>query len=100
MGDFNNSGTVNGADWAIIRDNMHTNMSSLTHQQAYFLGDVTADKANNHADFAAFKILYEENNGAGSFARMLAGVPEPSTFVMLLSAGLMILPVRRRATAA
>jgi hypothetical protein len=96
MGDFNGSGTVTGADWAILRDNMHTDMSSLTFEQAYFLGDVTADKANNHADFAAFKVIYEENNGAGSFARMLAGVPEPTSIVLLLSAGLMALAVRRR----
>jgi hypothetical protein len=92
MGDFNSSGAITEADWAILRDNMHTNLSSLTLAQAFFLGDLTGDKANNHDDFVAFKILYEDANGAGSFARMLAGVPEPSTLLMfvvgLLSAGL------------
>jgi len=98
MGDFNNSGTVTAADWAILRDNMHSNLSSLTHQQAYFLGDLTADKANNHDDFVLFKILYEDaNGGAGSFARMLSGIPEPSTFVLILTAGLMAIPRRRGA---
>jgi hypothetical protein len=100
LGDFNSSGTVTEADWAILRDNMHTNMSSLTHEQAYFLGDMTADKKNNHADFVAFKILYEENNGAGSFERMLAGVPEPSTFALILFAGLSALARRRRVSRA
>jgi hypothetical protein len=96
MADFNSSGTVTSADWAILRNNMHTNMSALTFEQAYFLGDLTADKANNHADFVAFKTFYEDANGSGSFTRMLAGVPEPSTFALLLSAGLMALPSRRR----
>ena len=92
MGDFNSNGTITEADWAILRDNMHTNLSSLTLAQAFFLGDLTGDKANNHDDYVAFKILYEDANGAGSFARMLAGVPEPSTLLLfvvgLLSTGL------------
>jgi hypothetical protein len=96
MADFNASGTITEADWAILRNNMHTSMSSLTHQQAYFLGDLTADKANNHADFVAFKTIYDEANGAGSFARMLAGVPEPSSFALLVTAGMMTLTARRR----
>jgi PEP-CTERM motif len=97
MGDFNSSNTITAADWAILRDNMHTNLSSLTFAQAYALGDLTADKANNHEDFVLFKTLYEDANGAGSFARMLAGVPEPSSFALFLFAGLMGLTFRCKA---
>lgn len=95
MGDFNSSGTVTSADWAILRANQHTDLSGKTFSQAYFLGDLNADKANNHADFVLFKTLYEDANGAGSFAGLLAGVPEPSTFALFLSAGLMAFACRR-----
>jgi hypothetical protein len=100
LGDFNSTGTVTGADWAILRDNLHSNVSSLSFEQAYFLGDVTADKAINHADFVRFKTVYEELNGSGSFALMLAGVPEPSTAVSLLVACLLALAAGRRANRA
>ena len=96
MADFNSSGTVTSADWAILRANQHTDLSGKTFEQAFFLGDLNGDKANNHADFAAFKVFYEAANGAGSFATMLSGVPEPTTLVLILSAGLMALSVRRR----
>jgi hypothetical protein len=99
MGDFNSSNTVTEADWAILRANMHSNLSSLTHQQAYFLGDLTADKANNHDDFVAFKTIYEDLNGSGSFTRMVSGIPEPTTFLLFLIGGAAFLGVRRRADA-
>jgi hypothetical protein len=87
-GDFNGNGTVTSADWIILRNNQHANLSAMTLQQAYQAGDLTADKANNHADFTTFKTLYEHYNGVGSFAVMVAslGVPEPSSFVAALAA--------------
>jgi hypothetical protein len=96
LGDFNSSGTITEADWMILRANQHTNLSSLTLEQAFFLGDLTRDKKNNHDDFVSFKTLYEEAHGAGSFAQMLAGVPEPSALVLFLSAGIACAAVRRR----
>jgi hypothetical protein len=36
--------------------------------------------------------------GGGSFVAMLSGVPEPSTLVLISSAALFVLSVRRRAT--
>lgn len=96
MGDFDATGTITEEDWDILRDNMHSNLSSLTFAQAYFLGDLTSDKANNHDDFVLFKTLYEQANGGGSFARMLAGIPEPSSVVLMLSAGSFVLAFRRR----
>ena len=70
-------------------------MSALTFQQAYAQGDLTADKANDHADFKLFKSLYEATNGPGSFEVMLASIPEPAGLV-LLTAALVGFPATRR----
>jgi hypothetical protein len=96
MGDFNMSDTVTSADWAILRDHLHTNVSSLSFEDAYFLGDLTADKAINQTDFVAFKTIFEDLNGSGSFARMLAGVPEPSSLALVSLAAAMAFVRRRR----
>jgi hypothetical protein len=98
-GDFNNSGTVTSADWIILRSNQHANLSAMTFQQAYLAGDLNADMANNHTDFATFKVLYDAYNGGGSFAAMVAslGVPEPSSLVAVLAAACGALATARRA---
>src|SRR4051794_28716417 len=90
-GDFDNTGgAVTAADWAILRSNKEKDVSGLTFQQAYFLGDLTADLKIDHDDFVVFKSLYEAVHGTGSFAQMLASVPEPSTLALLLVCGLAI----------
>ena len=97
QGDLNSSGTITSADWMILRANQHTDLSGLSFQQAYFLGDLTSDKANNFDDFVAFKTLFEAANGAGSFAAMVASVPEPTTFLLTMITSGMVLLGRRRA---
>jgi hypothetical protein len=95
FGDFNSDGNINSLDWVIFRTNQETDMSGLSLHDAYFRGDLTRDLANDHEDFVAFKFLYDAANGAGSFVALLAAVPEPSTAVLLISAG--VLPIMRRA---
>ena len=50
------------------------------------MGDLNGDFRNDHADFVIFKAAFEAANGAGSFAAMLAFVPEPCTFLLVVSA--------------
>jgi hypothetical protein len=97
LGDFNADGNITSADWTILRTNQLADLSGKTFQEAYFLGDVTADLANDHADFAAFKEIYDAANGVGAFAAMTASVPEPSSAVLLSLAALLARPVVRRA---
>jgi hypothetical protein len=97
LGDFNSDGNITSADWTILRTNQLADLSGKTFQEAYFLGDVTADLANDHADFAAFKQIYDAANGVGAFAAMIASVPEPSSAVLLSLAALLARPVVRRA---
>jgi hypothetical protein len=96
LGDFDISGTITSADWMILRANQHANLSSLTPSQAYSMGDITGDKANNHADFALFKTIYDEANGVGAFDVMAAAVPEPAAGLLLLTAALAPFPLARR----
>jgi len=96
VGDLNTNGVINSADWTILRTNQHANLSGLSLAEAYRAGDLTGDKLNNHADFVAFKSIYEAANGAGSFALMLSNVPEPSGIVLVLTSGLLALPLARR----
>ena len=99
FGDLNSDGNINSLDWVILRTNQETDLSGLTVEQAYLRGDLNEDLANNQWTLSPSRPLYEEaNGGAGSFAAMLAGVPEPSTIVLIFAAGLFVLPARRRAT--
>lgn len=96
-GDLDFDGVITAADWTILRSNQKSNLSALSLAEAYRVGDLTGDRQNDHADFTAFKGIYDAANGVGSFAAMLATVPEPSSCVIALAAGVMLLPVRRRA---
>jgi hypothetical protein len=87
-GDFNGNGTITSADWVILRNNLYKDVGG-TPSQAYFLGDLTGDLANNHDDFVAFKSLYEAANGAGAFNAMVASLPEPSALALAIA----LLPV-------
>jgi len=81
-GDLNIDGVISSADWAIVRANQHVSLSGKSLAQAYRLGDFNGDLTNNHADFVEFKNLYDAANGVGSFAAMVASVPEPASLAM------------------
>ena len=96
LGDFDTDGDIDSDDWAILRANQHADLTSLTPVQALLRGDLNGDLANNHTDFVAFKTIYETLHGAGSFAAMIATVPEPSTCLLASLAGGLLLGWRRR----
>jgi hypothetical protein len=88
FGDLNTDSVINSADWGIFRTNQHATLSSFSLAEAYRLGDLNGDHLNNHADFVAFKAAYDAANGAGAFLEMVGGVPEPASFVLIVTAGL------------
>ena len=98
VGDFNRDGDIDTDDWVILRSNHLTDLSSRSGAEAYVLGDLTGDLANDFADFEAFRTLFDEANGLGAFEIMLASVPEPSTILLLMTGGLFALPRARRDT--
>jgi len=85
LGDLDLNGVVNAADWALQRDGFGANLGSLSPVEALTHGDLNGDLQNDEYDFAIFKAVYEERNGAGSFAAMLQ-VPEPSATLLGLTA--------------
>lgn len=99
-GDLNVDGAITAADWTIFRTNFHADLSGLSLAEAYRLGDLNGDNQSSHADFVAFKSLYDSANGPGAFAAMIASVPEPSSLVITIAGGLVLVGLGRRSGAA
>ena len=73
--DFDNDGDVDIDDWRFYIARLGAADPGPT--------DFNGDGVNNHADFLQFRSLYEDASGAGSFERMFAGVPEPSSLISI-----------------
>ena len=88
--DLDEDGDIDDLDWVILRDNNQGDLSALTLEAAYLLGDLDRDFDNDIDDFDLFREAYEaENPAPGAFESMVAraaAVPEPSS-ILLLAAG-------------
>lgn len=82
-GDLNHDGLVNGQDYVSFLGGLHSDLSGCTLAEAYQMGDMNADLANNYADFLLFRDAYDAANGAGAFDIVLASVPESSAFGLI-----------------
>ncbi|MEN1680161.1 MAG: hypothetical protein AAGJ46_11255 [Planctomycetota bacterium] len=101
MGDYTGpaglpDGVIDEMDWPVVRDNMLRDVSMLGAFGRYQAGDMNGDGVVDRFDFRDFKLAFESANGQGSFARMLAGVPEPTAVAITAVAGMALL-LRRRA---
>jgi hypothetical protein len=88
--DLNFDGSLNAGDWPLFIAGAEADMTDLTTIERYDLGDLDGDGKNSIEDFLLFKQLFELANGAGSFAAMLAGVPEPSVAVIFAGASCLV----------
>lgn len=77
VADIDANGLIDVVDWGILRSNQHTDLTSLSSDAAWRLGDLNGDFRNDYNDFAQFKTMFDGVNGAGAFAAMVA-VPEPA----------------------
>jgi hypothetical protein len=84
--DLNADGVINSADYQIYLAGSGTTFTGQTLVQSYLQGDLNGDGVNDFGDFRLFKADYDAVNGAGAFSRMVAGVPEPSTIVLVATA--------------
>ncbi len=84
LGDFDFNGEITVNDWTILLANGEADLGGLSRVQAYQLGDLSGDNANNIIDVGLFKEAFDFNNGAGAFAAMISQIPEPNTKVLLL----------------
>jgi hypothetical protein len=95
MGDLNRDEKLDAGDWLVFIGNSQKDLSGLTAQQAYLQGDLDGDRDNDIDDFSVFRDAYETANGAGAFAAMVAGIPEPGS-ILLLACGAAALAARRK----
>jgi hypothetical protein len=65
---------------------MNTDLSGLTPQQAYALGDLNGDSRNDIYDFPIFRQAYDNAHGLGAFNAAVARIPEPSSLALQLLA--------------
>src|SRR5262249_9584476 len=94
VGDANFNGTVDAADYAIIRD--HFQMTNATHAQ----GDINGDGTVNFTDFRLWKnnrTVPGAGEGAG-YHDLVGAVPEPGSVILLVMgvASLSVATSRRR----
>ncbi|MGI9457683.1 MAG: PEP-CTERM sorting domain-containing protein, partial [Aeoliella sp.] len=94
-GDMDFDGDIDALDWPIYRSGLFADLSGLSGAEQYQMGDLNGDGQNNELDFDLFKDAFNAGSG-GSFAAMIAGVPEPSTWVLLALAGPAVILMRRR----
>ena len=95
FGDLNGDVMITGIDWNLFKAGQGTDFDGMTTEQSYFFGDLDADLDHDLSDFLLFRGAFEDFNGEGSFADMLAGVPEPSTVVSAALSLLLTASVRR-----
>lgn len=79
FGDLTGDGQITAADWLQFKSGQSMDFSGLTLAQGYSLGDLNGDLDHGLDDFWLFRTAFENANGSGSFAKLLAGVPEPSS---------------------
>ena len=95
LGDFDDDGDVDDVDYLTLSTNLHTDVSALSTDQSYLLGDMTLDLKINGHDFRGFGFAFDEANGAGAFVAMLAAVPEPSAGALAALSGCVAMLFRR-----
>jgi hypothetical protein len=96
VGDLDFNGVIDTADYLILAANAETDLTGLSVAAQLNRGDLDGDGVNSLTDFIEFKSIYEAANGGGSFARMLASVPEPTSLGLVGAAALAALARRRR----
>ena len=95
VGDLNGDGQITPADWTLFKAGQGTNFAGLSPLQAYAKGDLDGDFDHDLGDFIAFRVAYSNAHGAGAFAALLAGVPEPSSAALVLFAATLLLYRKR-----
>ncbi len=84
-GDLTGDGSINAADWTAFKSGQGQNFGGMSLLESYLQGDMNGDGLHDLDDFLEFRLAYEGANGAGSFARMIRGVPEPATCWLMLA---------------
>lgn len=79
FGDLDFDGDLDADDWMLLAAFAEGELESLPPIDRYAAGDLNGDGYNDALDFGLFKDAFELANGGGSFALLLASVPEPTS---------------------
>ena len=93
--DLDLDGVLDGQDWLLHAAGAETDLTGLSPIDAYLRGDLDGDGVNSIVDFGLFKDAYEQVHGGGSFAAMLADVPEPAAGWLAVLAAVFAVPAAR-----
>lgn len=89
-GDLDFDGDVDADDYAVLRDNGHSDLSGLSAAEAYSMGDLNGDGFNNIRDYALLRTIFDSLGQSEAFisAELNYGraVPEPGGLGLLLLA--------------
>jgi hypothetical protein len=96
--DFDGDLDIDTADYLTLSTHLHTDVSMMTPEQAALAGDLTGDLKIDGRDFVDFRREYDEANGVGAFVAMLEVVPEPSSDILFVVAGVRLAARRRNST--
>lgn len=95
--DLNFNDDLDEQDWLTFVAHHEADLSAFSLAEAYALGDLNGDGANDFLDFRLFQSDYIAANGEAAFRALLSGVPEPGSLVLALTcAGLLLVHPRRR----
>ena len=100
LGDLSFDGAIDAADWQAFKDGQGTDFSTIiSAAESYTFGDLDSDFDHDLHDFALFEQLYDAAVGPGALQRLILGVPEPATGMLLLAAlAFGSASIRRRST--
>jgi hypothetical protein len=98
FGDLDVDGDIDIQDYVLFDNGFNEDVEDLSFFDAYFLGDLNGDETHDFEDFIAFAGAYDAANGAGAFAALSTGVPEPSTLLLVVLAAVALFARRVRWT--
>lgn len=98
-GDLDGNGTIDQFDWAAFKSGQGTNFANMSPAASYQLGNLLMDNVHDLRDFALFEEAFDLANGPGALAALVASVPEPSSYVLLLALAGVWCGIRRFRTA-
>ena len=86
--DLNMDNVVDAADWLAYNAGRGADLTGLSLDEAYQMGDMDGDFDNDIADFVKFKTLFQQAQGASSVESFVT-TPEPNVATLLV-AGLLL----------
>ncbi|MGI9429366.1 MAG: PEP-CTERM sorting domain-containing protein [Bythopirellula sp.] len=96
--DLDRDGDIDADDWGLYRSGLDVDLSGKTLVQAYYMGDLDGDLDNDVDDFGLFKGDFVSASSLEAFNLAVTGVPEPSTWVLLVVGSVFLVFMRQFAT--